>query len=283
MQAASQGVPTPRRRASSRRPRRRAEAAALPLDRYLLVAAAIGLAVSAYLTIVDLAGSGTLCLAGSDCDAVRASEYGRLFGLPLPALGMAFFGAVLGLALARRTALLPVLQCAGGVGLGAAVLFLAIQGAVLGAWCPYCLAADAAALVVAWRTLPRAPGLGLLRGASAAAVAVAVLLAGYALAPTPSPAQAADELSLLADHLKNSGAIFYGAYWCPHCQNQKRIFGTAASRLPYVECDARGAGARPDLCQAANVRSYPTWVIGAERREGEVTIADLKRLSKFGS
>jgi len=73
----------------------------------------------------------------------------------------------------------------------------------------------------------------------------------------------------------------YGAYWCPHCQEQKARFGDAASELPYVECDPRGAGARPDLCSIAGVRSYPTWVIGNQRREGVLTLEELATLSGF--
>ena len=41
----------------------------------------------------------------------------------------------------------------------------------------------------------------------------------------------------LAQCLADKGATFYGAYWCPHCNNQKLSFGNkAAKKLPYVEC-----------------------------------------------
>ena len=39
-----------------------------------------------------------------------------------------------------------------------------------------------------------------------------------------------------AQCLKDKGAIFYGAFWCPHCQNQKAMFGKSVQFLPYVEC-----------------------------------------------
>jgi hypothetical protein len=40
-----------------------------------------------------------------------------------------------------------------------------------------------------------------------------------------------------AEFLNKRGAKFYGAYWCPHCTNQKRLFGEEAqSAVPYVEC-----------------------------------------------
>ena len=39
----------------------------------------------------------------------------------------------------------------------------------------------------------------------------------------------------LATCLKDKGAVFYGAFWCPHCQAQKKEFGSSAKLLPYVE------------------------------------------------
>lgn len=137
-----------------------------------------------------------------------------------------------------------------------------------------------------------------MRGLVGGALAVTVLLVGYAATPsaiatatqggttTPGSSAAAqmspDQLAALADHLKQSGAVFYGAYWCPHCQEQKQRFGASASRLPYVECDPRGTGARPDLCQAAGVRAYPTWVLGGQMIEGTISPAELARRSGFG-
>ena len=39
----------------------------------------------------------------------------------------------------------------------------------------------------------------------------------------------------------------YGLYWCPHCIEQKQMFGEAFHYVPYVECaikGSRGRGAR---------------------------------------
>lgn len=96
-------------------------------------------------------------------------------------------------------------------------------------------------------------------------------------APTPSdPQQRA-----LAEHLKRSGILFYGAWWCPACFRQKSLFGReAGNQLPYVECD-RG-GAVNDRCQAADIRVYPTWVKGNERLEGVQSLDSLKTWSGFG-
>lgn len=61
----------------------------------------------------------------------------------------------------------------------------------------------------------------------------------------------------LAECLTESGAKFYGAYWCSHCQNQKAMFGDAVDSAPYVECEENAAE-----CQAAGITGYPTWIFG---------------------
>ena len=78
----------------------------------------------------------------------------------------------------------------------------------------------------------------------------------------------------LADHLRTRGVVFYGAYWCPHCNHQKLLFGPqAADRLPYVECARDEAGAK--ACSAAGVEAFPTWVMGKDRRVGLQTLEEL--------
>ena len=40
----------------------------------------------------------------------------------------------------------------------------------------------------------------------------------------------------LAQHLKATGARFYGAYWCKYCNKQRQLFGAeATAELPYLE------------------------------------------------
>ena len=57
----------------------------------------------------------------------------------------------------------------------------------------------------------------------------------------------------LAEHLTNEGAVFYGAEWCSHCQEQKRLFGASASRLPYIECSPSGRNApQSSTCRRAS-------------------------------
>lgn len=85
----------------------------------------------------------------------------------------------------------------------------------------------------------------------------------------------------LAEHLSKSGAKMYGAYWCPHCANQKDYFGGAAHRIPYVECDPEGRQNQAQLCAELNITAYPTWIIEGEPYLGAQHLSKLARLSGF--
>ncbi len=91
------------------------------------------------------------------------------------------------------------------------------------------------------------------------------------------------EQQALSAHLRAKGAIFYGAWWCPACFQQKNLFGKeAGNSLPYVECDKTDDGRA--RCMAAKIRAFPTWELaGKERREGVQTIEELKVWSGFRS
>ena len=62
-----------------------------------------------------------------------------------------------------------------------------------------------------------------------------------------------------AQCLKDKGATFYGAFWCPHCQTQKKMFGSSVKFLPYVECSTADASAQTQICIDKKITGYPTW------------------------
>lgn len=75
----------------------------------------------------------------------------------------------------------------------------------------------------------------------------------------------------------------YGAYWCPHCQHQKELFGQATFNLyiNYIECDPRGSKPKPELCKAANIEGYPTWEIKGKFYPGVQTLEELSTISDY--
>jgi len=96
----------------------------------------------------------------------------------------------------------------------------------------------------------------------------------YALAGSNKPGN----LDVFAQCLKEKKATFYGAFWCPHCQNQKALFGSSVQYLPYVECSTPDAQGQLPVCQKKKIQGYPTWEFADGNREsGEIS---LKRLSE---
>lgn len=59
--------------------------------------------------------------------------------------------------------------------------------------------------------------------------------------------------------LTEKGVKFYGAFWCPHCLDQKKAFGSDIQYVTYVECDPAGKDAKPEECRSAGVERYPSW------------------------
>lgn len=88
------------------------------------------------------------------------------------------------------------------------------------------------------------------------------------------------KLDGFAQCLKDSGTTFYGAFWCPHCQNTKAEFGASAKLLPYVECSTPDGQGQLDICKEKGVQSYPTWEFSdGSRLEGEVPLETLAQKS----
>ena len=79
-----------------------------------------------------------------------------------------------------------------------------------------------------------------------------------------------------AQCLKDKGAVFYGAFWCPHCKAQKGMFGKSASKLPYVECSNPDGQSQTQMCIDKGITAYPTWVFAdGSRLSGEIALATL--------
>ncbi len=82
--------------------------------------------------------------------------------------------------------------------------------------------------------------------------------------------------------LGEKGAEFYGAFWCPHCQGQKAMFGRAEKYLPYIECSTPDAKAQLQICRDKGVKAYPTWIfadgsamVPAEGQNDGISLTEL--------
>jgi uncharacterized membrane protein len=268
--------------------RRQEETAPRPAWEVVALAAA-GAGVAIYLTITKLTqATPLLCGVGGSCEIVQASRYALLLGVPTALWGAALY-VVLGVLAVRPLTRRRWLWSFGlaSAGVAFSLYLTGISLLALRAACGWCLTSTLIVLGIVAALLWRRPvpstrwpwlqpaRLAVLAGL----VAVATVGASFAAFEASGPGGPYQEA--LARHLRDSGARFYGAHWCPACREQKRLFGGAANELPYVECDPAGPGARPDLCAQANVRSFPTWTIGGQRREGVTSLDTLATLSDF--
>ena len=255
------------------------------VDPWLALLAGAGVLLSGYLVLTKALHAPVYCPAGSGCDIVQSSRFGAVFGVPVSIFGLLFYGALLLLALRRMDAgarwalVFPVAS----VGVAASAVFIGVQQLAIRVTCSLCLISAFLSLAILLLALFRRPrpatsGTWLWSGAAALAVVV-FLAAGYAAsAPQPAATTYADGL---AKHLAASGVRLYGAYWCPHCKDQKDLFGRAAKSLPYIECDARDPAGQPQVCASAGIRAYPTWDINGKRYEGVLSLQELARLTGY--
>lgn len=97
----------------------------------------------------------------------------------------------------------------------------------------------------------------------------------------PTVSATSSPVAAFAQCLKDKGVVFYGAFWCPHCNAQKALFGDAVSLLPYVECSTADGNAQTPVCIAKKIQGYPTWEFAdGSRLSGEQTFAQLAEKSQ---
>jgi len=66
------------------------------------------------------------------------------------------------------------------------------------------------------------------------------------------------EYDAFAQCLSDAGAKFYGAFWCPHCEEQKDMLKNSP-KLPYIECSTLDGESQTQVCIDEKIVGYPTW------------------------
>ncbi len=277
--------------------------------------ATLGALNTGYLTLSKFFGWHTICPTGQlaavlNCDKVLSSPYASVFGLPLPLFGFLAYVSMVLFALApfaldpdeqkelrnlvnHWTWLFLLIGATAMAVFSGYLMYL--LAAVIKAGCVYCIASaitSVGLLVLVligreWESL----GQIMLIGIATAMVALISTLGIYSTvnytpgatpsvvgnAPPPVVATSGSAEIELARHLKQVGAKMYGAYWCPHCHDQKELLGKEANKIvPYIECAEDGQNAQPGLCKAANITGFPTWEINGQIYPG---VQDLNKLA----
>ncbi|MFA6000446.1 MAG: hypothetical protein WC783_05770 [Candidatus Paceibacterota bacterium] len=108
-------------------------------------------------------------------------------------------------------------------------------------------------------------------------ILVVGVIATAFLRDTSTPA-GPGKLDSFAQCINDSGAVFYGAFWCSHCQAQKKLFGSSAKLLPYVECSTPDGRGQLQVCRDKKVEGYPTWRFAdGTELNGEVPLLELAK------
>jgi uncharacterized membrane protein len=226
------------------------------------------------------------CVIGSGCDVVLHSKWATLLGLPTALWGFLTYALLAGIALLVRQVdrHWQYAWVVSFFGIFYSAYLTSVSLFILGSACKYCLTSlGLMATIFAVVTLQRPIVMigfywsqWLSRVAPVVGVLILLLHLNYSGILGSAPKEEDAVASALADHLTQKGVIFYGASWCPHCQEQKKLFGVAARRLPYVECSPEGRG-KPlaPACVAADIKSFPTWVFKDKRVEEELSLKQL--------
>jgi len=105
--------------------------------------AVLGLVDSGYLYVAYVTGSELSCGILDGCNAVAASPYSSLFGVPFSLLGIIFYSSVLliGFGLFTKWALRAkkLFYIVAILGAVSSICFSCIQAFLIGAWCLYCI------------------------------------------------------------------------------------------------------------------------------------------------
>jgi uncharacterized membrane protein/glutaredoxin len=281
--------------------------------------AALGALLTGYLTFSSFSGNKVACPTTA-CDVVLTSKYASLFDLPLSLFGcLAYLGMVV-FALGPLLMQSPeakdqrkrledtswLLLFAGAVGM---VIFsgylMYILSAEIKVPCIYCIASASFTVLMLgltifgreWKDIGNLLFIGLIVGmitligsfgmySMANRVGPEVTLqptgqaeegVGWTITTTSGQAEIQ-----LAQHLRQSGAKAYMGWTCPHCHEQKQLFGKeAAAELPRVECVSSGQNYQEQQCRTANIKAFPTWVINGKSYEGVRTLNRLADLSGY--
>ena len=85
-----------------------------------------------------------------------------------------------------------------------------------------------------------------------------------------------------AKYLSNKNIVMYSAYWCPHCNDQKQLFGKqAVEELIIVECAKDGKNNQYKLCQEKGIEGFPSWEINNGIYSGTMSLDELAKMTNY--
>jgi uncharacterized membrane protein/glutaredoxin len=240
----------------------------------IIILSVLGLITSAYLIAPYINNEAIeFCLSGSEgesgCDAVRNSEYAQFFRIKTPILGSIFYALILIWQVLKITTKKTTDKIASKIGfrpdavvITFGLIFSAyltyLEAFVINAWCFFCIiqAIISVSIFVLYAVYEK-----LNKGIIISSILIFILTLWINSSMKPG---AHDDF---AQCVTDSGAKMYGAYWCPHCKQQKATFGKSFKKIDYVECALPNNGVNP-LCKKAGIEGYPTWIFADQEKVG---------------
>ena len=85
-----------------------------------------------------------------------------------------------------------------------------------------------------------------------------------------------------AKFLTSKNITMYSAYWCPHCHDQKQLFGKeAVKELTLIECAQDGKDNQYELCRKKAIDGFPSWEINGKIYSGVKDLNDLAIMTGY--
>ena len=85
-----------------------------------------------------------------------------------------------------------------------------------------------------------------------------------------------------AKFLSDNNIKMFSAYWCPHCHDQKQLFGKkAVKELSIIECAQDGKDNQYKLCREKQIEGFPSWEINGEIYSGVKDLNDLAIMTEY--
>ncbi len=285
----------------------------------IAILATVGVIDTGSITLSRWGLLGPLSCPGSaeGCNKVLNSAWGTLFqgdnySIPLSLMGFLAYLTILLLAIAP---LIPALSenklnlarrswwglFAVSCGMAAfSLVLLGIMALKIEAFCLFCFLSAFISIILLilsliggnWDDLGKLFFRGFV-------ISIAVLLGGLAWSSAVDPnrsealvvkggvppivlTQSSTKTIALAKHLSSNGAVMYSAYWCPHCHEQKEMFGkVAAKELSIIECSEDGQNSQRSLCEEKGIEGFPTWEINGEFFAGVQSLKELSEISEY--
>ncbi len=285
----------------------------------IAVLSTIGLVDTGSITLKNWGLFNSLSCPGinNGCETVLNSPWGTLFennqfNIPLSLAGVITYGAILGLSILLSLNLISpkeklnqliwwaifLISCASST---LSLLLINLMFFKINAYCFFCILSAILSISIFIITMigakfeSREPMF--YRGFI---VFLSVLIGGLIWSNNVDPSNAIDisnstenvspiittssstQKVKFAKFLSENNFKMYSAYWCPHCHDQKQLFGVkAVKELTVIECAQDGKDNQYQLCRDKEIEGFPSWEINGEIYSGVKNLNELAIMTGY--